>query len=487
LKRLIKIFMSLFVFLSLIMTINSEKSFASTGWSLAPGNMSVGLVHSASATVNGKIYLFGGTSGSNNYENKIFEYDTVGNTLTTKSQMSIGRYLMSAVELNNKVYIIGGYTPSGTTGLVEEYDPVTNIIVKRASLPETKGAYSLASLNGKLYVIGGYSTTSGTNGKTYEYNPNTDSWTQKTNMPTARSNAIAQVYGAKIYVMGGGTSSAKVEVYDPTTDSWETKANMPLGRTYFSSAVLDNKILVMGGQIPTGVESDNMTNSVHIYDPNANSWASGASMSAKRYGNSAEVVNNKIYVIGGSNGTGFETTVDVYSPPFVVPTAPSLNATAGNSQVVLSWSTVGGATYYNLKRSEIAGGPYTSFANSVTDPSYTDITVTNGKTYYYIVTASNSGGESINSNEASATPQGGVGGRAILTIYLTNGAEKEYDLSMNEVNAFIDWYDQKDAGVGTAKYAFIKTWNKASFIKRTEYVIFDKILNFNVDEYSAEE
>ncbi|MNC51032.1 hypothetical protein D3C75_1003070 [compost metagenome] len=78
-------------------------------------------------------------------------------------------------------------------------------------------------------------------------------------------------------------------------------------------------------------------------------------------------------------------------------------------------------------------------------------------------------------------------GRAILTIYLTNGTEKEYDLSMTEVNGFIDWYDQKDAGVGPAKYAFTKTWSKGPFIKRTEYVVFDKILTFNVDEYEADE
>jgi hypothetical protein len=76
--------------------------------------------------------------------------------------------------------------------------------------------------------------------------------------------------------------------------------------------------------------------------------------------------------------------------------------------------------------------------------------------------------------------------RAILTITMTNGLEKEYDLSMTEVNAFIEWYDKKEAGVGPAKYAFNKTWNKGPYKKRTEYVIFDKILTFNVDEYSAQ-
>ncbi|OPH61665.1 hypothetical protein BC351_00015 [Paenibacillus ferrarius] len=77
------------------------------------------------------------------------------------------------------------------------------------------------------------------------------------------------------------------------------------------------------------------------------------------------------------------------------------------------------------------------------------------------------------------------GKRAILTITMTNGLEKEYDLSMAEVNAFIVWYDGKDVGTGPAKYKFDKTWNKGPFKARTEYVIFDKILTFSVDEYDV--
>jgi hypothetical protein len=49
-------------------------------------------------------------------------------------------------------------------------------------------------------------------------------------------------------------------------------------------------------------------------------------------------------------------------------------------------------------------GPYTTIA-SVTATTYTDTNVTNGTTYYYVVSAVNSAGESGDSNEASATPQ----------------------------------------------------------------------------------
>ena len=78
------------------------------------------------------------------------------------------------------------------------------------------------------------------------------------------------------------------------------------------------------------------------------------------------------------------------------------------------------------------------------------------------------------------------GDRAILTVTMLTGLEKEYDLSMDEVNAFINWYDTKDAGSGPSKYAINKhDNNRGPFSKRTDYVIFNNILTFEVSEYST--
>jgi len=91
--------------------------------------------------------------------------------------------------------------------------------------------------------------------------------------------------------------------------------------------------------------------------------------------------------------------------PTAPPAAPtSLMATAGNAQVSLSWTASSGATSYNVKRSNVSGGPYTTVATGVTTTSSTDTGLTNGTTYYYVVTAINAAGESPTSNEVSATP-----------------------------------------------------------------------------------
>jgi hypothetical protein len=107
--------------------------------------------------------------------------------------------------------------------------------------------------------------------------------------------------------------------------------------------------------------------------------------------------------LGGNNGGGGGGNNNG-----TVPGAPtSLMATAGNQQVALSWTASSGATSYHVKRGTTTGGPYTQIA-APTSASYTDTTVANGTTYYYVVSALNSVGESANSNEASALPVGTV-------------------------------------------------------------------------------
>ncbi|WP_440119700.1 glycoside hydrolase family 9 protein [Paenibacillus sp. QZ-Y1] len=108
--------------------------------------------------------------------------------------------------------------------------------------------------------------------------------------------------------------------------------------------------------------------------------------------------------------------------PVVVPGAPSgVQAVAGSAQIILNWGASRGADSYTVKRAEVNGGPYTSVATSVNGLTYTNTGLTNGKTYYYVVTAVNSAGESPNSAQASATPQAGTSVPGTPTLSGTAG------------------------------------------------------------------
>ncbi len=112
------------------------------------------------------------------------------------------------------------------------------------------------------------------------------------------------------------------------------------------------------------------------------------------------------YVVTAVNASGESGNSNQASatPNLAIPPIPlNLTATAGNGQVVLAWSSSSGATSYNVKRATVSGGPYTTVA-SPTANAYTNTGLTNGTTYYYVVTAVNTSGESGNSNQAFATP-----------------------------------------------------------------------------------
>jgi hypothetical protein len=81
----------------------------------------------------------------------------------------------------------------------------------------------------------------------------------------------------------------------------------------------------------------------------------------------------------------------------------NLSAAPGNAQATLSWSATTGAASYSVKRSVTNGGPYVQIATP-TSNSHSDAALSNGTTYYYVVTALNTVGESANSAQVSVVP-----------------------------------------------------------------------------------
>ena len=90
------------------------------------------------------------------------------------------------------------------------------------------------------------------------------------------------------------------------------------------------------------------------------------------------------------------------------PAAPAgLTATAGDGLVMLNWNAATNASSYYVKNSTTNGGPYAVAAN-LAGLAFTNTGLANGTNYYFVVTATNSAGESTNSFQVSARPVSAV-------------------------------------------------------------------------------
>jgi aryl-phospho-beta-D-glucosidase BglC (GH1 family) len=151
-----------------------------------------------------------------------------------------------------------------------------------------------------------------------------------------------------------------------------------------------------GGSFYLEVGGSNVTGLINV--PATGGWQTWSTLPARIFTNPAPMTSFKLVMVAGSfnlNWVRFDS---------VVPTAPGgVTASATNTQALLNWSPSAGATAYRVKRATTNGGPVFTIASTVPATTYSDTAVTNGLTYYYVVSAINAYGESADSSQAIAT------------------------------------------------------------------------------------
>ncbi|MBT2287954.1 hypothetical protein J7E73_02175 [Paenibacillus albidus] len=103
-------------------------------------------------------------------------------------------------------------------------------------------------------------------------------------------------------------------------------------RRYTDSSVINGKVYVLGGI--NG--SDNILNTLEVYDPTIEKWVLKKEMPTKRWGLSVTNLNNELYAIGGFVGVAslsVESTprTEKYNPiTDTWLTVPSMNTSRGS-------------------------------------------------------------------------------------------------------------------------------------------------------------
>jgi N-acetylneuraminic acid mutarotase len=276
------------------------------------------------AIVAGKLYVAGGFRVDATTADTVEVFDPEKNEWKLAAPMPMALHHPAAASIEGKLYIFGGTSLFGVSGVTLQYDPDKDQWAMKTPMPSARSAAAAAVLGNRIYVVGGSPDARGRDVASYD--PAMDAWMAHPPMPTPRNHHAAAAIGGKLYVVGGrppfSPGLGTLEVFNPTTNEWATLLPMPTGRSGIAAAVVRGCLYVFGGEgnplHPLGVYPQN-----EVYNPKLNRWESLPPMPTPRHGIGAGVIGEKVYVPGGATAQGLRVAVPAVLEVFAVPEGKS--------------------------------------------------------------------------------------------------------------------------------------------------------------------
>jgi hypothetical protein len=204
-----------------------------------------------------------------------------------------------AILKDNKIYVIGGDASFKTDAWKkiqnEKADPTMEDYIR-----ELNFQYSGQKYNGNLMI----------------YDIITNQWEISSTKFRKRAYHNINEHNKKIYVLGGKSISTnavfeyldnKIEVFDIEKQTIIIDNTNPHQAAEFVSFTYNNNLIMIGGSIKMdGNGIKKYSNKVHSYDINSGYWYELNDMPIAKE-TSGILINNKIYLFGGSNGKPLST------------------------------------------------------------------------------------------------------------------------------------------------------------------------------------
>ncbi|MEZ6035320.1 MAG: hypothetical protein R3C17_19680 [Planctomycetaceae bacterium] len=249
-------------------------------------------------------------------------------------------------ELNGEKYdSIRTYSTLTLPLTLPTIEPVTHTL---PPLPHGITSFGAAIVGNEVYVYGGHF------GAAHHYSESGQSnefrrislakpeagWEQLPGGPKLTGLAMVE-YGGKLYRVGGFTaknaddqdqslwSQDSFASFDPATGTWTDLTPLPEGRSSHDAAVLDGKLYVVGGWNMAGADSTTWHKTAWVCDLTQSElkWTALPEPPFQRRAVSLAACGDRLYVIGGMQEDGGPTTqVAVFDPSAQIwSTAPALH------------------------------------------------------------------------------------------------------------------------------------------------------------------
>ncbi|TDZ58605.1 Kelch-like protein terF [Colletotrichum trifolii] len=269
-------------------------------------------------------------------------YSVKSDTWRTVAPLPRAMNHVNVATVNGKIYVFGGLDDGGADQMVLRavpdawvYDVGTDLWTNLPPVPdEPRGMAAVSVYDGKIFLAGGF-TALGMRGQGPHasvanvsiFDTKTSTWLpvpdQAKFLPAPRDHAGYAVFNNKMYVVGGfehGAPNPRSTVFvldlANVEKGWTTsKALMPRARGGFAFAVAGGKLYTLGGEgnpdVPSGVY-----NETEAYDFESDSWERLCPMAVPRHSAPGIAVDGKIYIPGGGLTAGGAPTshFDVFAP-----------------------------------------------------------------------------------------------------------------------------------------------------------------------------
>lgn len=201
-----------------------------------------------------------------------------------------------------------------STTYIKKYDTVNN---KHSSVVKHPGnligSRAVADSTGEnIYIFGG---ESGYGMNAYKFNISNNTFTKLTDVPSeADYHSVIYGYNNKIYIFGGTTNPQYAYEYNPSTDSYTQLTNIPM--RYYNGLIA----CIRGFYQYQNIYLINTSNTsyakyAYVYHITKKTYTRLSNTTYNRYNGHAGVIDNVIYMIGGSNAT---ETVGAVESMFII-------------------------------------------------------------------------------------------------------------------------------------------------------------------------
>lgn len=252
--------------------------------------------------------------GSWNFSNAIGNVTVRG--WSPKAPAPSARFSIGAVTVNGKIYVMGNGDPSQPSP-IEVYDIANDSWTTEGAMPMSREGAAYAVLNGEIYAAGGHVAGGNATNSVDVYDIGSKTWSSLPigmTMPRAQFALVAASDG-KLYAIGGETgangspSTSSMESYDPASQTWslEAAAMSSPRRFHVAGALNGGSLIVVAGGNQGG------SSTTEVYNFSTHSWSPGPAPQSMIDGARAVVINNAMFVVGGS-ANGGSNRVQMFRP-----------------------------------------------------------------------------------------------------------------------------------------------------------------------------